>query len=125
MSGCCSGLEAAIESKTRHDFSDQIKSNLESFRLQFTQRESRIRHHLKSIFNETADRVNQKYSVRMALANAELVSFVNQHVFYKPSFHSAEMHSHVDNLLKAIVISELERSHVSEYAHMVSCCNYI
>ena len=109
-SSCCAGLELAIESKTREHFVAELRSHLDSFRVNFEPRESRIRAQLSSIFNQTIDRVSKKYSERIAHANQELVKFVSKSVFraYQPGM----VDSHVDNLLRAIVVSEFE-SHVS------------
>lgn len=113
-SSCCAGLELAIESKTRINFSQQLNKHLKSFRHSFEQRDSRIRSQLSSIFNETIKRVNEKYSSRIALANQELVRWVTRNAFRASQVGSVDVHA--DNLLQAIVISEYE-SHVSTARH--------
>lgn len=109
-SSCCLGLELAIEIKTRDHFVGQLRSHLDTFRLSFEQRESRIRAQLASIFNETIDRVNKRYPVRIAHANQELIKSVSRSVFR--AHQQGSLDRHVDNLLRAIVVSEFE-SHVS------------
>lgn len=109
-SSCCAGLELAIESKTRINFSQQVVKHLKSFRASFEQRDNRIRSQLSSIFNETIKRVNEKYSPRIALANSELIRWVSRNAFRVSQVGSMDLHA--DNLLQAIVISEYE-SHVS------------
>lgn len=115
---CCVGLEGAIENKARQYFSDQMKFIFEHFRTQFFQDHKRIRDYLIATLDNTIEKVNQTFSNRIAFANKKLIEFVNQNVFQSSTvfFHSSvhSLDSLVDDLLKAIIISELEKSYVSK-----------
>lgn len=122
---CCAGLETAIETKTRIHFSDNVLSHLQPFRERFQMIGNEVIERIRSIMEDAEQRVRDNYSSHIAKASGELIEAGRS--ILSGSRVDRLIDSHANNLLRAIIITELERTHTLEpkYLECVSSVNYV
>lgn len=112
--GCCRDLQGAIEAKAKDDFIRDFQANtkLQTISEVFTRESDVIRSLLEQIFKQT---VSEEPNSQVEIANRKLFQYVNELIVNQ--FRHHRLTEHVEKLLEAIFVTELQRTHVSRTSH--------